>query len=93
MFNLNGKNAYITGGTNGIGRAVAEVFIENGANVVIADIADGTEAAKEIRAQYIHCDVSDENSVASSLRDAAEMLGSKLDIVVLLLLELGTWHT
>ena len=30
MFNLQGKRAYITGGTSGIGRAVAELFVENG---------------------------------------------------------------
>jgi len=83
MFNLKDKKAYITGGSSGIGRAVAETFIENGASVVIADIADGTAVAAEIGGHYIKCNVSDEQSVAASLAQACEVLGGKLDIVVL----------
>ncbi len=29
MFNLAGKNAYVTGGSSGIGLAVAKIFIED----------------------------------------------------------------
>lgn len=83
MFNLNNKRAYITGGSSGIGRAVAEVFIANGAQVVIADIVDGTAVANEIGAKYVQCNVSDEQSVADSMSGATELLAGKLDIVVL----------
>lgn len=83
MFNLKNKRAYITGGSSGIGRAVAELFIEQGAHVVIADINDGTGVANEIGAQYVPCNVADEQSVASSMLLATELLGAKLDIVVL----------
>jgi NAD(P)-dependent dehydrogenase (short-subunit alcohol dehydrogenase family) len=83
MFNLQGKRAYITGGTSGIGRAVAELFVENGVDVVIVDIMDGVETARAIGAQFLHCDVSDEDNVASSLAGAVDVLGGKLDIVVL----------
>ena len=83
MFNLNHKRAYITGGSSGIGRAVAEVFIANGAQVVIADIVDGTAVANEIGAKYVQCNVSDEQSVADSMAGATELLEGKLDIVVL----------
>lgn len=83
MFNLNGKKAYITGGSSGIGRAIAEIFVENGAEVVIADIVDATEVANEIGASFVPCNVSDESNVEASLVQAVEALGGKLDIVVL----------
>ena len=50
MFTLAGKNAYVTGGSSGIGRAVAEIFVAHGANVVIADIVDAREVATDIGA-------------------------------------------
>jgi NAD(P)-dependent dehydrogenase (short-subunit alcohol dehydrogenase family) len=83
MFSLTGRNAFITGGTSGIGKAVAEAMIARGANVVVADINDGTEIAQGMGARYLHVDVSDEDSVAAALGAAADLLGSQLDIVVL----------
>ena len=83
MFDLNGKRAYITGGSSGIGRAVAELFIANGASVVIADIVDAAAVAAAIGAVNVHCDVADESSVAASLQASTQALGGKLDIVVL----------
>jgi NAD(P)-dependent dehydrogenase (short-subunit alcohol dehydrogenase family) len=83
MFHLNGRNAYITGGSSGIGRAVAECFIANGARVVIADIVDAAAVAAEIGATAVHCNVAEEDSVRDSLEAAAAALGGPLDIVVL----------
>jgi len=83
MSNLKNKRAYISGGSSGIGRAVAELFIEQGAQVVIADIVDGTSVANEIGAQYVHCNVADEQSVEDSFAKTCETLSGKLDIVVL----------
>ena len=38
MGELEGKVAIVTGGANGIGRAITEVFVEEGARVVVADL-------------------------------------------------------
>ena len=83
MFTLEGKNAYITGGSSGIGRAVAEIFIAHGARVVIADIVDASEVAAQIGAVAVRCNVAEEDSVLASLQAATGMLGGPLDIVVL----------
>jgi NAD(P)-dependent dehydrogenase (short-subunit alcohol dehydrogenase family) len=83
LFSLSGKRAFVTGGTSGIGRAVAETFIAQGATVVIADITDGTTVANDIGARFVSVDVSDEDSVQNSLREAAELCGGSFDTVVL----------
>ena len=50
MFNLEGKNAYVTGAAGGIGHAVAARFSRAGANVIITDVTDANQAAGEIGA-------------------------------------------
>ena len=37
-FSIQGKTAIITGAANGIGLAIAKHFVQNGANVMMADI-------------------------------------------------------
>ena len=81
MFNLEGKNAYITGAAGGIGYAVAARFCKAGANVIITDVTDASQAAKDIGAQFLRVDVSDETQVSDSLKQAESLIG-KLDIVV-----------
>jgi 3(or 17)beta-hydroxysteroid dehydrogenase len=86
LFSLAGERAFITGGTSGIGRAVAEAFVAQGATVVVADIvdvADGTAIANEIGARFVSVDVSNEDSVRNALGQAAELCGGKFDTVVL----------
>jgi NAD(P)-dependent dehydrogenase (short-subunit alcohol dehydrogenase family) len=82
MFSLHGRNAFITGGASGIGRAVAERFIAAGARVMIADLHDSAAAvARDIGAMFVRVDVGDEASVEAALAQA-EVQQCKLHTVV-----------
>ena len=83
MHSLNGKKALVTGGTSGIGRAVAKNFVESGATVIVTGRRDdGADLAEEIGAQFLRCDAAVESEVAACLQLAAELLG-KLDVLVI----------
>jgi 3-oxoacyl-[acyl-carrier protein] reductase len=84
---LEGRVAVITGGSQGIGLAIARALAENGAHVVIGDInADGAKAAADgldgPRAAWgIGCDVRSSDQVTDLVNLAAERFGS-LDVMV-----------
>ncbi|QLD11443.1 SDR family NAD(P)-dependent oxidoreductase [Microbacterium oleivorans] len=75
---LQGKTALVTGAATGIGRAVAERFVSEGARVVLADrnAAAVREAAAALgpRARAVTMDISDETAVAAAFDeiDAAD---------------------
>ena len=87
-FTLEGKTALITGGSAGIGKAIALVFAEAGADVVITARRVGLleEAAEEIRGLGhkvvpIQADVSDPRQVDKMAAKAMQELG-RIDILV-----------
>ena len=80
---LSGKTAIITGGSAGIGKAIAEEFVDQGASVVIANRTEetGRAAAEELGCSFIQCDVSSYDSVKSMVERTVDDHGS-LDILV-----------
>lgn len=79
MGRLTGKVAIITGGAQGQGAAAVRAFVEEGAQVVIADIADdpGKTLADELgdAAYYQRLDVSSEDDWATAVAEAGKMFG------------------
>lgn len=77
MGRLDGKTALITGAARGQGAAAARRFTEEGARVMIADVADaeGRALADEIGAVYQHLDVSREDDWAAAVRRAEDEFG------------------
>jgi len=82
---LQGKRALITGGTTGLGLAVARRFLAEGARVVITgrDLALGGQAEQALGpgARFTAADAADPEAVAASVRAAAGHLGG-LDVLV-----------
>jgi NAD(P)-dependent dehydrogenase (short-subunit alcohol dehydrogenase family) len=85
---LEGKNAIVTGGAAGIGKAIALAFAQEGANVAIADVQIEKAVAvsaqiRELgrRATAIQCDVGDSAQVDKMVHKANIELGS-VDILV-----------
>jgi citronellol/citronellal dehydrogenase len=95
MTSLAGKTLFVTGGSRGIGLAIATRAAADGANVIIAAKTDkphpklpGTihTAAEEIekaggKALPLVCDIRDDDAVAAAVQQGAETFGG-IDIVV-----------
>ena len=84
---LTGQTAVVTGGAQGLGLAIAQRFIEEGARVVLGDVnLDATQAAAEklgghdvVRA--VRCDVTSSEEVDGLVAAAVDGFGG-LDIMV-----------
>jgi NAD(P)-dependent dehydrogenase (short-subunit alcohol dehydrogenase family) len=90
LFDLTGKRTFITGATKGIGRAIAEAFVDHGATVAItsrasseaADAAGAINAgARRDAAIGIGCDLDDVQSALTAFDEALERLGA-MDVLI-----------
>src|SRR4051812_7817776 len=88
VFNLENKNAVVTGGGSGIGKSIAELFSRKGAHVFVFDLNE--EACAETvsalnkeghKATAIICDVTNENSVGDAFQKIISQ-AKKIDILV-----------
>ena len=79
MQELAGKHALVTGGSRGIGAAIARALIEAGARVTITgrDVEAGLSAARELGAAFVQMEVSDPVSVSTAFAHV-----SAIDILV-----------
>ncbi len=89
IFDLCGRVALITGGSRGIGKAIARLFAEAGADVMIcsrkeeeleaaaAEIAEGTG----VRVEYLATDMTRREAVRQLANAAVQRLG-KVDVLV-----------
>jgi NAD(P)-dependent dehydrogenase (short-subunit alcohol dehydrogenase family) len=83
---LSNRTAVVTGGAQGIGRALATRFAQDGANVVIADVSRANEAAAALataghRARGVAADVTSAEDLARVVEEARTAFGG-VDILV-----------
>ncbi|MCH9010840.1 MAG: glucose 1-dehydrogenase [Chloroflexi bacterium] len=85
---LENKVAIVTGGAAGIGRAICELFAQEGAKIVVADIdvGGGEETVKKIRdsqgeSLFVRTDVSVESDVQAMVEAAKAAYGT-VDVLV-----------
>jgi glucose 1-dehydrogenase len=96
MRGLQGKNVLVTGGTSGIGQAIAVRFAEHGANVAINYLRSPDEAAETeeqvhactakvrqrgVRDVLVGADIAQEDDVVRMVGETVERLGS-IDVLV-----------
>jgi NAD(P)-dependent dehydrogenase (short-subunit alcohol dehydrogenase family) len=80
---LDGKIAIVTGGTSGIGEAIAKALVSEGAKVVIAGRREeeGRALEKRIGARFVRADVANEADIKAMVDRTLEWFGG-LDCLV-----------
>ncbi|SKB04294.1 gluconate 5-dehydrogenase [Prosthecobacter debontii] len=89
LFDLSGKKALVTGGSKGLGKAMARGFAEAGADVMISSRSENelTAAAAEIqeglsiKVEWMVADMTDRAQVKALASEAEQRLG-KVDILI-----------
>src|SRR3990172_11412899 len=89
LFDLTGKVALVTGGSKGLGLAMARGFAEAGADVIISSRHEGELKAAldeirkgtEIRAAYFVADMTQRAEVAKLAEKSLQQMG-RVDILV-----------
>ena len=80
---LEGKTVIVTGAASGIGKEVAQEFLNIGANVVISDMAENAPEmdAKEGQLLYVRTDVTKVSDVEAMVAKTIETFGT-IDVLV-----------
>ncbi|HCC2962371.1 TPA: glucose 1-dehydrogenase [Klebsiella pneumoniae] len=81
MTRLQGKVALVTGAAQGIGAAIAEMFINEGAQVYITDLHRTSPAVSNRNLQYLQLNVSDEAAWRSVVNEVVETSG-RIDVLI-----------
>ncbi|SDX99170.1 2-deoxy-D-gluconate 3-dehydrogenase [Evansella caseinilytica] len=86
LFDLKDRVAVVTGGTRGIGKAIAIGLAESGANIALLQRSDNAETKREIEklgvtCEIFQCDLHDLDRVRNVLPEVLEKLGA-VDILV-----------
>lgn len=83
-FDLSGQVALVTGGASGIGLAVAELFAERGAHLVLLDLSENVQSvAQQLPGEHlgVPCNVADVAQLSAAVARAVERF-SRVDILV-----------
>lgn len=78
---LSGKSVFITGGGSGIGAALTDGFLEQGAKVAFVQRSDASDFVKEMESKhgegplFIPCDITDIDALKAAMVQAAERHG------------------
>jgi len=83
---MNGTVTIVTGGSQGIGRAIVDFIAAHGGDVVIFDVIDGSDAIREVtergqRASFYTVDVTDFSSVESAVNSVMREMGKINNLV------------
>jgi 3-oxoacyl-[acyl-carrier protein] reductase len=83
---MNNTVTIITGGAQGIGRAIAEYLADKGGDIAIFDIIDGNEVLSTIRekgkkAEFYQVDVSDFKAVEEAVNSVIKNMGQVNNLV------------
>src|SRR4029077_7282608 len=82
MAELQGKRTLVTGAASGIGRQIAELFVEEGARVLLQDISAGVkEIADSLGCPSVTGDVSKAADVQAAIDATAKAFGG-IDVLV-----------
>ncbi|HEY2214157.1 MAG TPA: glucose 1-dehydrogenase [Acidimicrobiales bacterium] len=96
LFSISGKTALVTGGTRGIGKMIAEGFVEAGAKVYIASRKAEVcaEVAEELSAKGTCIGIAADLSTEAECRRLADEIASREDRLDILVNNAGaTWGT